>query len=257
MKLSQVALQLYTLRDHAKTAADLALTLRRVREIGYQAVQVSGIGPIPEEELTRMLQGEGLICCATHEPGEMILSQPEKVVARLEKLGCLYTAYPYPGGVDFGDAAQIEALARKLDAAGAVLARAGQTLCYHNHAIEMTRFGEATALDYLYQKTEPNHLQGEIDTYWIQAGGGDPAAWCRKLRNRLPLLHLKDYGYGVNDKPFFAEIGSGNLDWKGILDAAEASGCRWFIVEQDSCPGDPFDSVRKSFDYIKARLCET
>jgi hypothetical protein len=31
-------------------------------------------------------------------------------------------------------------------------------------------------------------------------------------------------------------------------------GCAWFIVEQDTCPGDPFDSLRQSFDYIKANL---
>ena len=37
--------------------------------------------------------------------------------------------------------------------------------------------------------------------------------------------------------------------------AAEESGCRWFIVEQDTCPGDPFDSVARSFDDISAHLC--
>ena len=50
------------------------------------------------------------------------------------------------------------------------------------------------------------------------------------------------------------EIGYGNLDFKAIVAAAEASGCEWFIVEQDSCPGDPFDSAKLSFDYIKANL---
>ena len=98
MKISQVALQLYTLRDFAKTQADLAATLRRVREIGYEAVQVSGIGPIDHVELVAMLKGEGLVCCATHEDSDVILNEPGKAIARLQALGCRHTAYPYPRG---------------------------------------------------------------------------------------------------------------------------------------------------------------
>ena len=81
-----------------------------------------------------------------------------------------------------------------------------------------------------------------------------PAEWCTRLKNRLPLLHLKDYAVDATGKPYFAEIGQGNLDFKAIIAAAEASGCEWFIVEQDVCPGNPFGSLKLSIDYIKARL---
>ncbi len=37
--------------------------------------------------------------------------------------------------------------------------------------------------------------------------------------------------------------------------AADAAGCEWFIVEQDTCPGDPFDSLRMSFEFIRDNLC--
>jgi len=52
------------------------------------------------------------------------------------------------------------------------------------------------------------------------------------------------------------EIGHGNLNWPAIISAAERSGCEWFIVEQDVCPGDPFDSIRESFRFIKEHLVE-
>ena len=65
MKLSQVALQLYTLRDHLKTPADIRRTLKKVKAIGYPAVQASGLGPIPEAELVEILKAEGLVLCAT------------------------------------------------------------------------------------------------------------------------------------------------------------------------------------------------
>lgn len=254
MKISQVAAQLFTLRDHLKTPADIATSLKKVRAIGYEAVQVSGMGPIDEAELVKLLKGEGLTLCATHEPGNVIRAETDKVIERLQKLGCKYTAYPYPAGVDFSKPADVELLIKELDAAGEKMAKAGQVLTYHNHAHEFYKFQGKPLLEYIYAKSNPKFLQGEIDTYWVWAGGADPVAWCKKLANRLPLLHLKDYGAGADGKPFFAEIGYGALDWPAIIAAAEASGTEWFIVEQDICPGDPFDSLKKSFEYIKANL---
>jgi sugar phosphate isomerase/epimerase len=254
MKIAQVALQLYTLRDQLKTPADIRQTLKKVKAIGYPAVQVSGLGPIPEAELTEILQGEGLVLCATHEPGDMIRQKPEEVVERLKKLGCRYTAYPFPAGVDWSKPTDVERLVADLNRAGAVLRKAGQVLCYHNHSVEFTSFRGMTALAYIYGNTDPLNLHGELDTYWIQHGGADPVAWCRELKGRLPLLHLKDYTVRPDGSPTFAAIGAGNLNWPAILAAAEESGCEWFIVEQDTTPGDPFDAVRQSFDYISEHL---
>jgi sugar phosphate isomerase/epimerase len=254
MKLEQVAIQLYTLRDHAKTAADLAKTLKRVADIGYQAVQISGIGPIPEDEVTKMLQDNNLVCCATHENGDKILNEPAEVVEKLRKLGCKYTAYPYPAGIDFNSKDSVKELIEKLNAAGKLLHENGQVLAYHNHAMEFYKIDGKTILDWIYDSTDPKYVLGEPDTYWVQAGGADPVEWCRKLKNRLPLIHLKDYAIDEKHQPRFAEIGSGNLNFPAIIAAAEEAGCEWFIVEQDSCPGDPFESIKMSFDYIKAHL---
>jgi sugar phosphate isomerase/epimerase len=254
MKLSQVAVQLYTLRNHLKTPADIAASLKKVRAIGYTAVQASGLGPIAEDELLRILKGEGLTLCATHEDSDRILNEPAAIVDRLSKLGCRYTAYPFPRNIDFGSAEAVDTLIRKLEAAGKTLHDAGQVLTYHNHNHEFRQLDGEIILDRIYAKTNPVYLQGEIDTYWVAVGGCDPAAWCRKLKNRLPLLHMKDFQTTHENKPNFCEVGRGVLDWPGIIAAAEASGCEWFIVEQDVCPGDEFESLKISFDYIKSHL---
>ena len=256
MKIEQVAVQLYTLREHLKTPQDIANSLARVRAIGYQAVQLSGLGPVDDAELVRMLAGEGLVCCATHEPGSEILDSPQRVVARLQALGCSITAYPYPAGIDLTTLDAVRAFAARLDAAGRQLHAAGQVLCYHNHHLEFRRLDGRTVLEHLYALTDARYLQGEPDTYWVQYGGGDPVDWCERLQGRLPILHLKDYAIGADARPTFAAVGQGNLDWPRIIDAADAAGCRWYAVEQDTCPGDPFESLRQSFDYIQGQLCE-
>ena len=254
MKLSQVAAQLYTVREHCRTAAELAVTAKKIRAIGYPAVQLSGLGPIPEAEIVAIMRDAGLTICATHEPAQEILDQPEASIARLQRLGCQLTAYPYPSGVDFANAGHIRTLAHKLDAAGAKFRAAGLVLGYHNHAIEFVKFEGAPVLDYLYARTRPEHLVGELDTFWIHYGGGDVVEWIEKLRGRLPFIHLKDYGFTTENKHTWCELGRGTLHWKKIVAAAERSGCEWFIVEQDTCPGDPFESLRISFDYLRANI---
>jgi sugar phosphate isomerase/epimerase len=135
-----------------------------------------------------------------------------------------------------------------------VLREAGCVLSYHNHAHEFYKGGSQTILEEIYDGTAPENLKAELDTYWIQAGGGNPLDWCRQMKGRLSVLHMKDYAVSPTGAPFFAEVGYGNLDFKTITAAAEESGCEWFVVEQDTCPGDPFESVAKSFDYIMANL---
>lgn len=257
MLKKQIAAQLYTVRDYCKNTADLAASLKKISKMGFSAVQVSGIGPIPAKEVAQMLDAEGLICCATHEPADQILSNPENVASKLDELKCTYTAYPYPSGVDFGDPVGVRKWIEDLGRSGAVLKKHGKVLAYHNHSCEFYRVEHGTILDQIYDFSDPSCLVGEIDTCWVQAGGGDPVAWCERLANRLPLLHLKDYGVDKNGTREIKEIGSGNLNWKRIISAAEKSGCIWFIIEQDDnwIDNDPFLSLKTSLNWLEQNIC--
>lgn len=253
MRIEQVAAQLYTLRDHLKTSDQVAKTLRKVRKMGYEAVQVSGLGPIETKELRQILDGEGLICCATHENSESILESPDAVAEKLSLLGCTQTAYPYPAGIDFSTIRSLREFVQKLDRAGERLASAGITLSYHNHDIEFMRLKNTVILEYIYANSSPEHLKAELDTHWVQAGGASMTAWIDRLKGRMPLIHLKDFVVDAERKRRFAEIGHGNMAWNEIIPAAEAAGCDWFIVEQDSdwADNDPFKSLKLSYRYLK------
>ncbi|MCX7020307.1 MAG: sugar phosphate isomerase/epimerase [bacterium] len=255
MNINQVAAQLYTLRNFLQTPADIADSMRKVRAIGYETVQISGMGPIDAGDLMTILDGEGLTVCATHEDSQKILQDPAWVAEKLHKMRCGHTAYPYPAGVTLNTLDDLKRFAAALNAAGKILRDAGVQLSYHNHHMEFRHVEGRTILEQIYEMTDPLNLQGEIDTYWVQFGGGCPTDWCRKLRRRLPLLHMKDYMINQDNKPAYAEIGQGNLDWPIIISEAEKSGCKWFIVEQDECPRDPFESLKMSFEHIRDNLC--
>lgn len=252
MKISQVAAQLYTLRNQCKTEFDIARSLEKVAQIGYQSVQVSGLGPISEEKLAAICADNGLSICATHESLQALLETPEAVIERLQKLGTRHTALGYPSGVDLGSEAGVRDFCAQLDASAEKFVAAGLSLSHHNHHNEFRKIGGKPVLQIILETTQ--HVTMEIDTYWVQFGGANPTSFVQLCAGRIPLLHLKDYAIDAENKPCFAEIGQGNLEFPSIIAAAEAGGTQWFIVEQDTTPGDPFDSLQMSFDYIRNHL---
>jgi sugar phosphate isomerase/epimerase len=250
---SVIAAQMYTLREFCKTPADIAKSCTRLKAKGFDAVQASGLGPIEPKELARILAGEGLTCAATHEQWDKLESQTEKVAEEHHTLGCKHTA---PGSLpqSFRTPEGYPLFAAGLTKVGRALQKLGITLSYHNHAFELEKFPAdkgQLGLDILIEKSDPAVANFEIDTYWIQYGGGDPAAWIRKLKGRIPLLHLKDMTVRAN-KPIMAEVGEGNLNWPAILAAAREAGVQWYIIEQDTCERDPFESLAISLRNLKS-----
>jgi sugar phosphate isomerase/epimerase len=256
LNIKQVAAQLYSLKGHTDTEADIAMSLKRVKAMGYDAVQVSGLGPIDPKMLASMLSDNGLVCCATHEPSDNILDKPAEVIEKLKILKCYHTAYPYPGGVDLHSEQEVTGWIKRLDAVGKIYREAGITLSYHNHHVEFRKLGGKLILDRIFDQTDPANLKAELDTYWVQYGGGDPVTWVKKYSGRQPLIHLKDYMIDEDFKPQYADIGAGNLDMPAIICAAEKAGVEWFIVERDPAPGDPFESLQASYDYLRDVIAE-
>jgi len=255
MKINHVAAQLYTVRSHMKSVEDVAETLRKVKAIGYQAVEVCSLPPMPDEDVGKMLSDTGLVPCSSHESTQTILNEPAKIAERVKKFGGKATACPSPGGTKLDSLEDVLHFAKLLNQAGRIMRENGVALAYHNHHGEFRCFGRRTLLEILYEETDPANLKGQPDTYWVQYGGGDPVEWCERLKGRMGSLHMKDYMITEKYEPTYCEIGRGNLNWKKIIAAAEASGCPWFIVEQDRCDGDPFDSLKMSFEYIRDNLC--
>lgn len=254
MKIDQIALQLYTMREHLKTEDDVRSTLKRVAAIGYRAVQISGLSaPISEAEIVAICDGEGLTICSTHEPSAKILDEPEAVCERLKKLGCNHTAYPWPH-LPLDSADDAKAMAAALAKAGEVFAANDLILSYHNHAIEFRKFGGETVLDIIYANTTAAQLEAELDLYWVQQGGGNPASWIRKLAGRQSVVHMKDYGVPAGqNQGAFCEVGNGNLEWDTLIPLLDETGTKWFAVEQDQCPGDAFESIAISFEYLTSK----
>ncbi len=248
----KIAAQLYTLRDFLKTPEEISKTLKKVKEIGYDAVQLSGLGPIDPYELKDILDREGLYACATHISFERMQKDMDAVIKEHQLWNCKYVGVgSMPGKYQSGKEGYIR-FAKEASEVARILADNGLRFIYHNHNFEFVKFDGLTGLEILFNESDPEVFDFEIDTYWVQAGGGDPAAWIRKMMGRMKVVHFKDMVMSPDRKQIMAEVGEGNLNWPAILDACKEIGVEWCPVEQDICQRDPFESLAISFRNLKS-----
>jgi len=246
-----VGVQLYTVRESIKTISGITETLKRVAKIGYRAVQIASPGPVDIGEVSAVIRDVGLTVASTHTKWNRFLEELDVVIEEHKLWGSKHAAI---GGlpVEYYTADGVRRFVDELTPVAERLAGEGMDFSYHNHSRELARCNGQTWLDKLYSESESHVLKAEIDTYWIQAGGGDPAAWVRKCAGREPLLHLKDMSVTDRREQRFAEIGEGNLNWAAILDEADKGGVECLLVEQDQCYGrSPFDALVVSYRNLR------
>lgn len=248
-----IGAQFYTLREQCKNLDDFAKTLKKVADIGYTTVQISGTCAYEPEWLRDELKKNGLSCVLTHIHYDRLRDNIGDVIADHDTFGCRYVGLGV--GPDHLTNGGMEKMLDLAHTSGQALHRAGKQLMYHNHAMEFTHDAPdgGTRYRYLIDHTAPEELGFTLDTYWVQAGGGCVTDWIEALRGRIPCVHLKDLT--MNDwEQHMAPVGAGNLNWDKILPAIEAAGAEYALVEQDETYGeDPFACLKQSYDFLRAQ----
>lgn len=254
MNLEQIAAQLYTVRAHTRTPEDLRETLRKIAAIGYKAVQVSAIGPIAPERTKAYADEAGLRICATHVGMDRLKDDLDAVIREHKLWDCRYVGLGSMPEAYRAGREGYEAFVREIAPIARRLRENGLQFVYHNHRFEFARVdGERIGMDYLLQETDPSDTGFELDVYWAQAGGGTAADWVRKVNGRMAVVHLKDMAI-VADAAVTAELGEGNMDISGIVAACREIGVEWYVVEQDDCRRDPFESLAISFKRLMREI---
>lgn len=247
MRADQIALQLYTVRDAAKR--DFLGTLAAVAAMGYTAVELAGLNGVPAARVRQALDEGGLTAVSAHVPLAELKDRRAAAVADLHALGCTQVVVPWVGDAHRAPVAAVTTLAAELNELGRRLADDGLRLAYHHHDFEFKPLEGTSMWEVLTTQLDPDLVGLEIDVYWAQRGGHDPAALIADHAASLGLIHLKDIARGGSaDVP----AGEGALDWEAILAAARAAGVAWYIVEQDN-PRDALDDVRRARELMLGR----
>ncbi|MGI8690673.1 MAG: sugar phosphate isomerase/epimerase family protein [Thermomicrobiales bacterium] len=242
-----VALQLYTVREEA--ARDFVGTLEQVADIGYAGVELAGYGPLSPTELRAKLDALGMAVAGSHIALARLENELPAVIAECHILGCptvVCPVLPHERRTEDG----FRDLAVALNRIGATVQAEGLAFCYHNHAFEFEMMiGGVTAFAWLAAHTDPSLVQLELDAFWAQKAGHDPAALLARYAGRVPLVHLKDMT--ADAAQTFAPVGTGSVDFAPIFVAAERGGVHWYIVEQDKAEGSAIAAARTSFANLK------
>ena len=243
----KIGAQLFTVRDFTKDLESFSETLKKVADIGYEYVQVSGTCAYEGAWLNEELKKNGLKCPITHYDRDEIRTNTDAVIAKHKEFGCDYI------GIGWYDFRKLPVSTFKSDFNDAIqrVKESGLAISYHNHHFEFAKLESGkTVLAEIAEAFTPEQLKITLDTFWVQAGGGDPAWWLTELKGRCPCIHYKDMSYDRRIDP----VGYGNMNYDAIIKASVDSGVDYAFVEQDDCNGDdPFKCLEMSYKFLKSR----
>jgi sugar phosphate isomerase/epimerase len=251
MAKTYLGAQLYTIRDYMKTEEDFTASMKKIADIGFKYVQVSGIGNVSPQCIKEATEANGLKVILTHTDPKRIRDNPEAVIADHDIFGCNALGI---GGIPYShDKKGFYDFCNDYAPAIEVLKKHNKVLLYHNHRFEFEKFdGNKNGMDIILDNTCPGGLKLTFDTYWAVSGGIDAADFIAKHADRIYCTHLKDMAV-IGDKQDMTEMLTGNINFDAIIKASEDKKVLWHFIEQDIVKINAFDSLKISHDNLKAR----
>jgi sugar phosphate isomerase/epimerase len=255
-KIDPIGLQLYTVRDVLEK--DFEGTLAKVAAVGYREVEFVDYFKYSPKDIRAVLERRGLTSPSAHVDYDVIEKKwPETLDAALT-IGHSYIICPDIEETQRNQPDGWKRAVALFNRVGEASRKAGIQFAYHNHEYEFQpakSLGGKLPYDFLLAEAHPKLVQMEMDLCWITVGGQDPLDYFKRYPGRFPLVHVKDWkggkGHADEQSTRMADVGQGDIDWKRIFAQSGKAGIRHYFVENDE-PKSPFDSIRTSFDYLRA-----
>ena len=241
-------LQLWSLRR--ETATDPAGTVRQVRALGYDGMELAGDFGWSTDQWRGMLDETGLTVVSAHKRLDALETDLAKTLDFHRALGCERLAVSsLPKEMQTTDG--YRDAARRLDAVGRKLADEGFALGYHNHDFEFVALdgsGGPCGMDILLAETDRALVGFEFDAYWIEYAGHNALDFIRRHSDRVFAIHAKDLRKSDRaDVP----AGQGDVDFRGLLPLATAHG--WPVIAEYE-GADAADAVRQAAGFLRPLL---
>jgi sugar phosphate isomerase/epimerase len=255
-----LGLQLWSLREQTK--ADVPAALDLVKSYGITEVETAGTGNLSTEEFAKLLKDRGLKAVSAHIGYEDLTKDLAGSIKKAKALGVKYVMTAW---IPHGKEGLTPELAHKAAADfskwGEAFKAEGISYGYHPHGFEFVALpseGGKTAFDILIAETKAGVVSFEMDVFWVFHAGQDPAALLRKHPDRWVLLHVKDIrkgavtGLSTGGAPPTdnVAVGTGQINWREVLKAAEDIGVKHFFIE-DETP-TPLVCIPDSLKYLRA-----
>jgi sugar phosphate isomerase/epimerase len=246
-KLEKIGVQLYTLRK--EMGNDFEGSLQKIAAIGYEQVEFAGYYDRTPQQVKEILVRHELEAPSAHVSLADLRMKLDASIDAAKVIGHKLIVCPYLNPDDRKTIDDYKRHAETFNKAAAACKQAGIEFGYHNHDFEFIPIGGQVPLDVLMAETDKNLVKLELDLYWIKKGNQDALAYMKKYQGRVIAFHVKDMDN--TPKQAFTEVGRGTINFKDIFAQSKSAGVKYYIVEQDQCPGSPFDSIKISHDYLR------
>jgi sugar phosphate isomerase/epimerase len=251
----RLGLELYSLRNQLKK--DLAGTLKLVRDWGFDEVELAGFPSMPAADTARVLRSAGLRAVSQFVDYERLRDDFGGIVRDAHTLGLetlICGWIPHDKVLTRADA---DGAIASFNTWGAAAAREKLRLGYHIHGYEFVASPDGTLMHTLFNGTDPQLVDYEMDVFWVVRGGGAPVALLDRYGSRIRLLHLKDIsretptGVTTGEAPDEASVplGAGTIDWTAVMKAAVKARVKWYFIE-DEHP-ESVRQIPQSLQYLR------
>ena len=243
--------QLFSLRTFIQTPEDLKTTFLRVKEIGYENVQLSGNAPMSAEDILAASEAAGLPIVCTHSPLDRIINDTDALIADHKHFGCPVIGLGALPKEAHGSIARANEFFKSVEAPVAKILDAGLNFAYHNHAFEFEALpdGEGCVFDLMIERCPTWHFI--LDTGWVQYAGRSAVEYIERIGGeRLQNIHFKEFKCA--DTKTICPCGEGFSDFASIVAACEKVGVTNALVEQDNActKEDPFGEMERSAKHL-------
>lgn len=235
-------------RIDARDFSNVLAVIQKLKNYGYEGFE-SGFANFEGQsdraaEARRLIESIGIrffgihIFLAQYDP-ETRIAPPglyERVASLGVKLGAerlILSGAPPP------DEAGRKTKAEALNRAGALAAKLGLTLAYHNHWPEFEHNG--AEIEFLLRETDPAKVWFLLDAGHAFHAGADVPAFVRKHHQRLTGMHLRDFKNGEQ-----VPLGGGDFPLQALVDAVRQTGWSgWVLNEEERLTSKPGDAAVK------------
>ncbi len=260
--IDKLGLQMYTIRDYINgkelTEKELFDLFTKVKAMGYDEIQPCSYTNLGVKIYLKLAKEAGLEAVGGNYFPQGSLDNPEATVEKwLEYFDFRILGGGIPVARSKEEFPDMIKYFEKLNRLGEVFKKYGFRWAIHNHHWEFFKpFGDKNIIEYEMEYLDPEAFSFCLDVYWVQYGAASPTAWIEKLKDRIDIMHMKEMGMRYNEdktvlSSYITEIGKGNMDYDGIIAAAEKSNVKHYIVEQDDCEIDSMLSAKENADYIR------
>ena len=249
-----LGLELYSVRHQMEK--DLPGALKLVRGWGFEQVEGGNFYGRTAAEFKGLLSQNGLEMQSMLVGYEALRDDMPAIVRNATTVGAKMVGTAWiPHQRPFGRQ-HVDAAIKDFASFGKALRAEGLRFFYHVHGYEFQKDGDGTLMDTLVTNTPPDLVDFQADVFWVQRGGGDPAALLTRYPKRFTSLHLKDMARdlttgdptGTAPDEACVVFGTGQIDFPAIFRAARASGVTHYYIEDEHPESDT--QIPESLKYL-------